>query len=219
MSRFYSGKTTPNGGKVERISQFDTIQVDRAGDNACKRACEAIMSQLGIKVESPNHNNKVSYQVAIEKDMGYNTKSKTYQRDKNMNLTDTNKQNQDEYMQVDIQAFQNGLAYLDSELEKGYPIVAGVDHSYAYKGKGYNNDFTTDHFVVIVGRGYDEKGLFYRYYEVGTRHENKGISDDNKFYIKNNQYLAGVSLWLRYKDNKQNKHYFVTQIRKNLSYK
>ena len=207
------------GVEVKWISQYDTIQVDRAGDNACKRACEAIMSQLGIKVESPNHNNKVSYQVAIEKDMGYNTKSKTYQRDKNMNLTDTNKQNQDEYMQVDIQAFQNGLAYLDSELEKGYPIVAGVDHSYAYKGKGYNNDFTTDHFVVIVGRGYDEKGLFYRYYEVGTRHENKGISDDNKFYIKNNQYLAGVSLWLRYKDNKQNKHYFVTQIRKNLSYK
>ena len=210
MSRFYSGKTTPNGGKVERISQFDTIQVDRAGDNACKRACEAIMSQLGIKVESPNHNNKVSYQVAIEKDMGYNTKSKTYQRDKNMNLTDTNKQNQDEYMQVDIQAFQNGLAYLDSELEKGYPIVAGVDHSYAYKGKGYNNDFTTDHFVVIVGRKYDDKGkLYYLFYDVGTNHENKGTSNDNKLYINNNA-LRGKTAY------KPNRNYFVTQIRLNI---
>ena len=38
MNRFYSGKTTPNGGKVKWISQYDTIQVDRAGDNACKRA-------------------------------------------------------------------------------------------------------------------------------------------------------------------------------------
>ena len=204
------------GVEVKWISQYDTIQVDRAGDNACKRACEAIMSQLGIKVENPNSNNKVSYQVAIEKDMGYNTKSKTYQRDKTIKITDTS--NQDEYMQIDIQAFQDGLAYLDSELEKGYPIVAGVDHSYAYKGKGYNNDFATDHFVVIVGRGYDEKGLFYRYYEVGTRHENKGISNDNKLYIKNNQSLEGTSC-LKYEYTNINKHYFVTQIRKNLSYK
>ena len=83
-----------------------------------------------------------------------------------------------------------------------------------------NFDKSSDHFVVIVGRKYDDKGeLCYLFYEVGTNHENKGTSDDNKFYIKNNQYLAGVSLWLRYKDNKQNKHYFVTQIRKNLSYK
>ena len=59
MNRFYSGKTTPNGGKVEWISQYDTIQVDRAGDSACKRACEAIMSQLGIKVENPDSNNKL----------------------------------------------------------------------------------------------------------------------------------------------------------------
>ena len=206
------------GVEVKWISQYDTIQVDRAGDSACKRACEAIMSQLGIKVENPNSNNKVSYQVAIEKDMGYNTKSKTYQRDKNMNLTDTNKQNQDEYMQIDTQAFQDGLAYLDSELEKGYPIVVGVDHSYAYKGKGYNNDFATDHFVVIVGRKYDDKGkLYYLFYDVGTNHENKGTSDDNKLYIKNNQSLEGTS-FLKNKD-KTNKHYFVTQIRKNLSYK
>ena len=148
--------------------------------------------------------------------MAYNTKNKSYQRDKTIKITDTS--NQDEYMQIDTQAFQKGLAYLDSELEKGYPIVVGVDHSYAYGGQGYNNDLTTDHFVVIVGRGYDEQGLFYRYYEVGTNHEYKGISDDNKLYIKNNQYLAGVSLWLHYKDNKQNRHYFVTQIRKNLSY-
>lgn len=37
MSRFYSGKTTPNGGKVEWISQYNS-KVARAGNTACKRA-------------------------------------------------------------------------------------------------------------------------------------------------------------------------------------
>ena len=179
------------GVEVKWISQYDTIQVVKAGDGACKRACEAIMSQLSIKVENPS-NKKITYQVAIEKDMAYSTKSKSYQRDKAIKIADTS--NQDEYMQIDTQSFQAGLAYLDSELEKGYPIVVGVDHSYAYKGKGYNNDLTTDHFVVIVGRKYDDKGeLYYLFYEVGTNHEYKGTSNDNKLYIKNNQSLEGTS--------------------------
>ena len=214
MSRFYSGKTTPNGGKVEWISQFDTRKEGmgtNAGGEACAKTCVKILKNAGISsVENPN-NNKVTYQVAIEKDMGYNTKSKTYQRDKNMNLTDTNKQNQDEYMQVDTQAFQNGLAYLDSELEAGYPVMIGVDHHYSHgkNKKGYNNDFTTDHFVVIVGRGYDKKGeLCYLFYEVGTNHEYKGTSNDNKLYINNNA-LRGKTAY------KPNRNYFVTQIRLN----
>lgn len=224
MSRFYSGKTTPNGGKVEWISQYDTIQVDRAGDNACKRACEAIMSQLGIKVENPDSNNKVSYQVAIEKDMGYNTKSKTYQRDKNMNLTDTNKQNQDEYMQVDTQAFQDGLAYLDSELESGYPVLVGVDYEFDRKIKLKNGtidypnrtDFTTDHYIVIVGRKYDDKGdLYYLFYDVGTNSINEkqykaGSNDYNRLYLQNDYSLRGRS-------QIPSKHFYVvTQIRRNI---
>ena len=69
------GQTTPNGGKVEWISQYNS-KVHKAGDTARERACEYIMSQLGIKVENPS-NKKVTYQVAIEKDMKYNNKSKT----------------------------------------------------------------------------------------------------------------------------------------------
>ena len=237
------GQTTPNGGKVEWISQFDTRKEGmgtNAGGEACAKTCVKILKNAGISsVENPN-NNKVTYQVAIEKDMGYNTKSKTYQRDKNMNLTDTNKQNQDEYMQVDTQAFQNGLAYLDSELEAGYPVMIGVDHHYSHgkNKKGYNNDFTTDHFVVIVGRKYDDKGeLCYLFYDVGTgknaffikdkdnkwsprlkpdenllnkEYKPNGTSDYNRLYIKNNMLKGQTQI-----SSKNN--YVVTQIRLNIA--
>lgn len=107
---------------------------------------------------------------------------------------------------------REGLKYIDTELEKGYPITIGVDHTYQHKG-GFNSDLSTDHFVVIVGRKYDEKGkLYYLFYEVGTRYKDKGISDDNRFYIENNT-LHGTPA------HNMNRHYVVTQIRRNLSYK
>ena len=72
--------------------------------------------------------------------------------------------------------------------------MIGVDHTYDKRlnetkddidGKRYN-EYTTDHFVVIVGRKYDNKGdLYYLFYEVGTSDENKGKNDNNKLYIKN----------------------------------
>ncbi len=39
-------------------------------------------------------------------------------------------------------------------------------------------------FVVIIGRGYDNKGLFYRFYDVGTSYKEKGESDENKLHKK-----------------------------------
>lgn len=71
---------------------------------------------------------------------------------------------------------------------------------------------------MILGRGYDTKGLFYRFYEVGTNREdaNKkkfGISDDNKFYIENNTLQGKPSTQTKQEIN------LVTQIRKNKTYK
>ncbi|WP_180763306.1 hypothetical protein [Helicobacter sp. TUL] len=39
-------------------------------------------------------------------------------------------------------------------------------------------------FAVIIGRGYDTKGLFYRFYKVGTSYKDKGVSDENKLHKK-----------------------------------
>lgn len=209
------GKRTPNGGVVEWISQFNAIfGTLEKQKTACNRACVYILQNAGVsQIETPI-NNKVTYQIAIEKGVGYKERNKVYERNQNINIATTT--NPSDYMQVDIQTFEAGLSYLDSELERGYPVVVGTDHHYNYNG-GYNNDLSTDHFVVIVGRGYDTKGLFYRFYEVGTNREdaNKkkiGISDDNKFYIENNT-LQGKPA------HKLERNYLVTQIRKNKTYK
>ena len=109
---------------------------------------------------------------------------------------------------------QESLKYIDTELGKGYPITIGVDHTYQHKG-GFNNNLSTDHFVVIVGRKYDEKGkLYYLFYDVGTRHKDKGISDENKLYLKADNSLRGTSEVINRKTNKQYE-FVVTQIRKN----
>ena len=209
------GKRTPNGGVVEWISQFNVIfGTLEKQKTACNRACVYILQNAGVsQIETPI-NNKVTYQIAIEKGVGYKERNKVYERNQNINIATTT--NPSDYMQVDIQTFEAGLSYLDSELERGYPVVVGTDHHYNYNG-GYNNDLSTDHFVVIVGRGYDTKGLFYRFYEVGTNREdaNKkkfGISDDNKFYIENNT-LQGKPA------HKLERNYLVTQIRRNKTYK
>lgn len=67
-------------------------------------------------------------------------------------------------------------------------------------------------FAVIVGIGYDTKGLFYRFYEVGTSYKDKGVSGENKLYIENGM-LQGKPA------HNTNRHYVATQIRRNLSYK
>lgn len=121
------------------------------------------------------------------------------------------KMQQIDYLSVNIEKAKQGISYMDEQLEKGYPIVVGVDHAY---GNVYNTDKTTDHFVVIVGRGYDEKGLFYRFYEVGTGKANEekyqwGTNDNNKLYMQSNSTLSGQTQM----GNKKN--YVVTQVRIN----
>ena len=57
-------------------------------------------------------------------------------------------------------------------LEMGIPIVVGID--YDVRRNGGNYDKTTDHFVVITGRGHDEYGNFFLY------HDNAAFN--NNFY-------------------------------------
>ena len=86
------------------------------------------------------------------------------------------------------------IDYIDDQLERGYPIVVGVDRE-VYKT--YNTDNTTDYFIVIVGRKTDKIGLYYRFYEVGTYPENKetkGINPNNRLYVKEDNRLVGSCL-------------------------
>lgn len=67
---------------------------------------------------------------------------------------------------------------------------------------------------MLGKKGYNTKGLFYRFYDVGTRYKNKGISDENKLYLKADNSLRGTSEVINRKTNKQYE-FVVTQIRRN----
>lgn len=53
------------------------------------------------------------------------------------------------------------LDTIDSELENGRPVIAGVSYR-KQNGREYNEGIT-DHFVLVSGRGYDEAGTFYTF--------------------------------------------------------
>ena len=68
---------------------------------------------------------------------------------------------------------------------------------------------------MITGRLTDEKGLYYRFFEVGTHPTvyNKkewGVSKENKLYVNENNMLVGKK-----RNVTPNRNYTVTQLRKN----
>ena len=193
------GQTTPNGGKVEWISQFDN-----GGGTACFDTCKKILVNSGLSGNSASPTTR--FQIANE----------------NKKLSQS--KNQSEYLVIDMQTAKDGIAYLDSELESGYPVLVGVDYEFDRKIKLKNGtidypnrtDFTTDHYIVIVGRKYDDKGdLYYLFYDVGTNSINEkqykaGSNDYNRLYLQNDYSLRGRS-------QIPSKHFYVvTQIRRNI---
>lgn len=195
-------------GKVRWRTQFDEEFGDKDEQRkACKKACNAIIKQLGIKWENPNNDGKVAYQVAIERDVEYINNAYKQIKPK---FNKESPPKQDDYMMIYEKVFKDGLEYLDDQLEQGYPVIVGVDHTY---GNTYNNDKSTDHFVVIVGRKYDKQGkLYYLFYEVGVGDEERGASDGdaNRLYLESNALRSKTS------HRRDKKKYFVTQIRKNI---
>lgn len=105
------------------------------------------------------------------------------------------------------EGLKTGIKYIDQELEKNNPVLVGVNHDLNYLGEK-NNDHTTDHFVVIVGRNCDDKGAFFLFYEVGTSYKTSGASDDNKLYILEDR-IEGKTAY------SSSKLYQVAQVRKN----
>lgn len=71
-----------------------------------------------------------------------------------------------------------GIAAIDAHLSRNQPIIVGVDH----RPGSPNNDETTDHFVVVVSSGQDNKGKYYRFFDPGTGHQDLGTSPSNRLY-------------------------------------
>lgn len=106
---------------------------------------------------------------------------------------------------IDPEQAKAAYSYVDKQLESGRPVVAGI----SYMQASYNFDKTTDHFVVLVGRGYDaDTGqTYYRYYDPGSKI--RGISEENRLYINQDGSAQGRSAI------NPSATYTLSQIRKN----
>jgi hypothetical protein len=103
-----------------------------------------------------------------------------------------------------------GVQYIDAELEKGRPVLVGLDHTLNYRHNGeLINDGTTDHYVTIVGRGCEDDKVFYRFYEVGTSWAHYGQHSSNKLFLGADFSLKGTPT------HNKGKKYTVSQVRKN----
>ena len=149
-----------------------------AQQTACLRACVAICKNAGVKRPGQNSTNVIQTAKEVGNDLV-----------------------------IDEENSKKGVDYINTELERGFPMVVGVNHTI---GNNYNEK-TTDHFIVIVGKGFDNnrKQVFYTYYEVGKRLKQDGMNVDNKLYLQDNGALS--------QDTKNNlgHKYTVTQVRKN----
>jgi hypothetical protein len=105
--------------------------------------------------------------------------------------------------------FINGVKYLKSALKGKVPVAAGVED-----GQGSPNaDKVTDHFVVIVGRGSDDLGKYFHFYDNATGDKDEGTSAKNRLYVNCDDYLIKGTGDNSYVRATQYKSYIVTQIR------
>jgi hypothetical protein len=96
--------------------------------DGCFRRCTEMAGAVNVRVGGPD----VRIQVAIREDTAGRV---TIDRDK----------------------AREGVAYIDSQLNAGHPVVVGV----SYTDASYNVDDITDHFVIITSRGANTQGETY----------------------------------------------------------
>jgi hypothetical protein len=101
---------------------------------------------------------------------------------------------------------KEGVDYINAELEKGNPVLVGTHYKFGYEG---NSDKTTDHYIVIIGKGCENNKVYYRFYEVGTSYPEKGQSLKNRLYLEGNFLLKGKG------QHNTSHEYIVSQVRRN----
>jgi hypothetical protein len=114
--------------------------------------------------------------------------------------------------------FKQAVEIIDKSLkEHELPIMVGVQHPYGEIVKKYkcsnNIPKITNHYVVIIGKQYDQikKQYYYLFYEVGTNDPNNGKSYSNRLYINESEHLIkGDTKYIDYSN-----YYIITEIRKN----
>lgn len=213
--------SNPNGVKWQ----------SQKSSTGCKDACDKILNSAGIersglrllnyeniKINEGDKDTVSVFILAVEKHREFKFKPGTSEvdifgpkiiDDIKAKYSSFDETKQEIYLEPIPENLQYALEYIDSELEKGYPVLIGVDKRFDKRisqNKRYNKPaYTTDHFVVIVGRKYDSNRVpKYIFYDVGTAN---GASDKNTLWVEG-KFLKGT--------NHDGLSYVVTEVRRNV---
>ena len=103
---------------------------------------------------------------------------------------------------------QKGFNMINESLKQEIPVLVGLD----YNVGSPNSDKTTDHFVLLTGRGYDEDKQQYFFYFIETGHRrskaSSALSERNRLYYDENQ-----GMFIGRKLAKAKRNYSIVQIR------
>lgn len=111
---------------------------------------------------------------------------------------------------ADSTSVKDGIGYLISALNRGIPVVIGIDDD-ATQSSNPNTDASTDHFVVIVGMGTDAIGNYFSFYDNASGYASQGAHAENKLYFDPATWLISGSSQTSYGAGLT---YILTMIRK-----
>ncbi len=193
-----------NFPKFDKEVGLDVPKIYQQTNTSCKTTSEemvnAFFKNKGIS----------GYEVAPFSGEGYVSIVKEDKSKKNEIIgTDGKAYDSLENNALDLQDTKDeAMDYVNEHLDSGIPVVVGVDHTYnavlpsqkTAVGNGgsdkdvtgYNSDKTTDHFIVITGKGFDaEKNLpYYTYNDPGYRDKSGNL---NRLYPKT---IDGNTFWV-----------------------
>lgn len=117
---------------------------------------------------------------------------------------------------VDLSATKKAISYIISSLGKKIPILIGVDNRIGTPSIK-NEDKSTDHFVVIVAMGTDNKGKYFQFMDSSTMIPATGASFSNRLYYNSSTgKITGKTANVRYRNFPGMHDYIVTQVRKSI---
>jgi RHS repeat-associated protein len=99
---------------------------------------------------------------------------------------------------------KGGASTIDQYLSNGSPVIVGVNRG--DKVTTANNNNATEHFVVINGSNYDDKGKYYTFFDPGTSRQDAGTSPSNRLYVNPDSSLSGTTQY-------NGANYMVTEIK------
>ncbi len=111
---------------------------------------------------------------------------------------------------VNVDAVKDAIGYLKSALQRGIPVIVGIDDIDGSSNPQTDN--TTDHFVVIVGMGTDTHGNYFSFYDNASGDPSQGTNINNKLYFDSSSWLIKGRSQTSYASSLRD--YKVTMIRK-----